>query len=110
MAVDINHMIEPINRLETEHERRVPVVFQHDSREQHSLETVRAPMMDDAAEAPQRRASVRLGVVWKIVEVALNRKRRAQIRHEPALTSGEFDHLVMWSSGHWLQANAQITR
>jgi hypothetical protein len=69
------------------------MLFQRDGREQHSLETVCAPMTDDASEAPQRRASVRLGVVRQIVEVALDVKRRAQTRHETALTSGECDHL-----------------
>jgi hypothetical protein len=72
-------VIELVDRLEADDERRIAVLLEHGGGKQRRFETVRRVVPDDAAEAAQRRASGRrLGVVRKRVEVALNRQRRAQ--------------------------------
>ena len=55
--VDEDHVIELVDRLEAEDERRIAVLLEDDGREERRLEAVRAAVADDAAEAAQRRAS-----------------------------------------------------
>jgi hypothetical protein len=82
-------VIELVDRLETENERWISVLFEHDGREEHRLQAVRASVTDYAPKTPQRRATVRLGVVGEIVQVVLDRKWRAKARHETALLRRE---------------------
>ena len=84
LLVDEDHVIELIDRLEAEHQRRVAVRFEDDGREERRFETVRAAVLDDAAEAAQRRAPARLLVVGQRVQVRLHRARRAQPRDRAA--------------------------
>ena len=77
--VDEDHVIELVDRLEAEDERRVAVLLEDDRREQRRLEAMRAAVADDAAKAAQRRAPAGLVVVGQAVEVALNGERRAQV-------------------------------
>ena len=71
-------MIELVDRLEAEDERRVAVLLEHDRGEQRRLEAMRAAVADDAAKAAQRGASVRLVVVGQAIQIALDRERRAK--------------------------------
>ena len=73
--VDEDHVVELVDRLEAQDERRIAVLFEHDGREQRGLEAVRAAMADDAAKASQRGAAGRrLRVVGQAVEEPLDRR------------------------------------
>ena len=82
-------MIEMIDRLEAEHERRVAVLLEHDGREQRRLEAMRDAVADDAAKAAERGAAAGLLVVGKAIEILLHRQRCAEARDEPPLARGE---------------------
>ena len=82
-------MIELVDRLEAEDERRIAVLFEHDRREQRGFETMRAAAAERRREAAQRRAAVRLLVVGKRVEIPLNRSRRSEARDQPSLARRE---------------------
>ena len=50
-AIGEDHVIELVDRFEAEDERGIAVLFERHGREQRRLETVRAAVADDAAEA-----------------------------------------------------------
>ena len=87
LPVDEDHVIELVDRLEAEDQRRIAVLLEHDRREERRLEAVRAAVADDAAEAAQRRAAARLVVVGQAVQIALHGERRAQPRDQPPLAA-----------------------
>jgi hypothetical protein len=89
LPVHEDDVIEPVDRLEAEKERRVAVLFKHDGGEQRGLETMRGPLADDAAETALRGASARFLVVGKMIEIPLHCERRPQPRNEPALAESE---------------------
>src|SRR6185436_780374 len=60
LLVDEDHMIELVDRFEAEEQRRIAVRLEDDRGEQRGLEAMRAPLADDAAEAAQGGAAVRL--------------------------------------------------
>ena len=64
-------MVEQVDRLEAQDERRIAVLLEDDGRRQRRLEAVRRAVADDAAEAAQRLAAG-LGVVGQGVELALH--------------------------------------
>ena len=82
-------MIQIVDRLEAQDERRVAVLFHHDRGEERRLEAVRRSFADDTAEAAKGGASVRFLVIRKMIEVALHEMRRPQSRNQPSLTSAE---------------------
>ena len=84
-------MIQIVDRLEAQDERRITVPFHHDRGEERRLEAVRRSFADDAAEAAKGGASVRFLVIRKMIEVALHEMRRPQSRNQPALTGCEGD-------------------
>ncbi len=78
-AIDEDHVVEVIDRLEAEDERRVSVLFEDDGGRERRLEAVRGPVANDSSEAAKRRApGRRLSVVSERVEIALHGERRAQ--------------------------------
>ena len=81
--VDEDDVIERIDRLKAQDERRIAVLFERDSREQRGLEAVGAAVANDAAEAAQRRASPGLVVVGKPVEVPLEAPGRGPLMASP---------------------------
>ena len=82
-------MVEVVDRLEAEEQRRVAVRLEDDGGEQRRLETVRAPLADDAPEAAQRGPAARFLVVGQRVEVALDGARRPQPRDQAPLAGRE---------------------
>jgi len=89
MAVHEDDVIELVDRLEAEDERRIAVLLERRRGEQRGLQAVRAAVADDAAEAALRRAAVRLFVVRKTVQELLNGERRPETRDEPTFRGGE---------------------
>ena len=71
-AVDEDHVVEQIDRLEAEDERRIAVLLEDDGRRERRLETVRRARAHDATEAAQR-LTAGLGVVRQGVEPRLHR-------------------------------------
>jgi hypothetical protein len=72
------HMIEVVDRLEAEEQRRVAMRLEDDGGKQGGLETVRAPLADDAPEAAQGGPAARFLVVRQRIEVLLDGARRPQ--------------------------------
>ena len=87
-AVEKEHMVEAVDQLEGEQQRRVAVVLEHAGREQRGFEAVRRAMPHHLPEAPQRVAAL-FRVVGQPVEIALHRIRRAQPLDQAALGGGE---------------------
>ena len=83
-AVDEDHVIEQVDRLEAEDERRIAVLLEDHRRRQRRLEAVRGAGANDAAEASQRLAAL-FGVVRQRIEPPLHGRGRAQPRDDPAL-------------------------
>ena len=83
------HVVEMVDRLEAQEQRRVAVRLEDDGGEQRRLEAMRAPFADDAAEAAQRRAAAGFLVVGQRVEVALDGARRPQPRDQAPLAGVE---------------------
>ena len=79
-------MIELVDRLEAEDERREAVLFEDDRGEERGFVTMRAAVAHNPAEAAQRRASSGLLVVRELVKVPLHGERRPQPLDEPPLT------------------------
>ena len=89
-AIHEDHMIEFVDRFKAEHERRISVLLEDDGGEERRLETMRAAVADDAAEASQRRARWRrFSVVREPIEVALHGDRRAQLLDDAPLARPE---------------------
>jgi hypothetical protein len=85
LLVKKDHVIEVVDRLEAQNQRRKTVLLEDDGGEERRLEAMRAAVPDDSAEAPQGCATVRLLVVRQPVEIALNIQRRPQPRNQPSL-------------------------
>jgi hypothetical protein len=81
-------VVEQIDRLEAQYERRIAMLFEDDGRKECGLETVRCSRIDDATKTAQRLAAD-LGVVRQGVEPRLNGIRRSQARNEAALLRRE---------------------
>ena len=77
-------MVEQVDRLEAEDERRIAVLLEDDGRRERRLEAMRGARPHDAAEAAERFAAL-LVVVGQRVQPALHGGRRPQTRDEPAL-------------------------
>ncbi len=77
-------MIEEIDRLETEHQRRVVMLLEYGCGEQNCLETMRRARSNDTAEAAHR-VTVFLRIVRKIVEPSLHGDGRVKPSNQPAL-------------------------
>src|SRR5262249_62241660 len=88
-SIDEEDVIELVHGLEAQDERRIAVLFEDDGREERRFETVRAARADDAAEAAQCRAAVRLLVVGEAIEVALDEPRRPKPRDQPPLVGSK---------------------
>src|SRR5262249_9614491 len=87
LTVDVDDMIELIDRLEAQDEGRMLVLFQDDGREERRFQTVRAPVGDDASKGSERGpVRRRLGVVGKVIQVPLNRERSSQSCDESPLS------------------------
>src|SRR5688500_16365122 len=90
LAVNINDVVELIDRLEAQNERWITMLLESHRRKQGGLQAMRATLGYDAAEAAQRRAGGRrFGVVRKSVEVALHGQRRAEPADQPPLARGK---------------------
>ena len=76
-AVDEDHVVEQVDRLEAEDQRRIAVLLEDDGRRERRFEAVRGAGADDAAERSQRLAAL-LGVVRQRVQPAP--ARRAGVR------------------------------
>ena len=70
-------MIEQIDRLEAEDQRRIAMLLEDDGRRERGFQAVRGAGADDAAKRSQRLAALFL-VVRKIVQPVLDGGRRAQ--------------------------------
>src|SRR5438034_5632545 len=68
-AVDEDDVVEQVDRLEAQDERRVAVLLEDDGGRERGLETVRGATLDDAAKAAQRLAAL-LVVVRQRVQPA----------------------------------------
>jgi len=75
MPVDEDDVIEMVDRLEAQDERRIAVVLEDDGGKERGLEAVRAAVFENAAETSQRRPSVRLVVVRELVQIPLDLRR-----------------------------------
>ena len=76
LPVHKDHVIQLVDRLEAEHERRKAVLLQDDRGEERRLEAVRAPVPHDAAKAAKRGSSGRwFGVVGKAIQISLDVER-----------------------------------
>jgi hypothetical protein len=85
-----NDVVELVDRLEAEDQRRIAVLLEHDGGEEGGLEAMRGAVADDAAEAAQGRAAGRrLGVIRQAVQIVLNGERRPQPRDQAALARRE---------------------
>ena len=105
-----NHMVELVDRLEADDERRIPMLLEHRRREERRLEAMRGVMPHDAAKTAQRGAARRrLGVVGKRVQIALNRERRAQPRDQPSLGGVNLLCLPLPSCGHQRRRSSSAT-
>ena len=83
LLVNEEHVIEPVDRLEAEKQRGIPVLFEHNRRGERGFETVGGLIVDDASETSQLRPlGWRLGVVGQRIEVALHLRRRPQAPDE----------------------------
>ena len=68
-AIDKQHVIEFVNRLEAHDERRIPMLFENDRGAQRGFETMRGSCANDAAKRSERGGVWRrLGVVGQPVE------------------------------------------
>src|SRR5688572_12660461 len=90
------HVIEKIDRLEAEHERRVTVLLQHCGREENRLQAVGGARANDATEASHR-VAVQLSVIRKLVEPRLNGGWGAQPHDDPALGRGHAGYCLFRS-------------
>ena len=83
-------VIEVIDRLEADDERRVAVLFEDDRGRERGFQAVRGLEANDAPEAAQRRpAGGRLHVVVERVQKTLHGQRCAQPLNHAPLDSGE---------------------
>jgi hypothetical protein len=94
-------VIELVDRLEAENERWISVLFEHDGREEHRFQAVRASVADDAAKTAERGAAAWLCVVGQAIQVALDLARRIEARKQGALRARESDHLAIWLFWHF---------
>ena len=85
VTVDEKHVVQLVDRLEAEDERRVAVRLERHRGEQRRLEAMRAALADYAAEAAQRGAAARLLVVGEVVQIALDGEGGPKLRDEPPL-------------------------
>jgi hypothetical protein len=76
-AIDEDHVIELVDRLEAHHERRVAALLENGCRRQRRFHAVRHAVPDDAAEAALRGAAL-FGVVGQGVQPRLHRRGRAE--------------------------------
>ena len=81
-SIHEDDMVEQVDRLEAEHERRIAVLFEDDGCRERRLETMGGACPDDPAEAAERFTAA-LGVVGQRVQPVLHRGRRTQTRDEP---------------------------
>ena len=77
VAIDEDHMIEKIDRLEPKYQRRISMLLESDSSEQCCLETMRSARAHDTTNSAHS-VACRLAIVWKIIEPSLNNERRTQ--------------------------------
>jgi hypothetical protein len=98
-VIDPDHVIEQVDRLEAEHERRIPVLFENSRGKQCSFETVSSARARDTAKAAHG-VSGRLSIVWKVVEPSLNRQRRAELVYESPLAGGKLQ--CGWLNSRWI--------
>jgi hypothetical protein len=80
-AVDEDHVVEQIDRLEAEDQRRIAVLLEDDGGGDRRLQTVRHSGAHDAAKAAQRLAAL-LDVVRQFVQPVLNGRRRPHARDD----------------------------
>ena len=84
------HMVQLVNRFETQHERRVTVLLEDGRSRQCRLETVGRVMTYDSTKAAERRAAGRrFGVVRQGVEKALDELRSLQSTNDAPFGRGE---------------------
>ena len=88
VAIDEDHVVEPVLRLEAHHERRIAVLLHHHRRKQRRLEAMRRLEARHRAETAQGLAAG-FGVVGQRVQPALHLRRRVEPRDERALGAGE---------------------
>ena len=90
LLVDEDDVIQLVDRLEAENERRIRMLLEDDGREQGGFETVRASVAHYAAEAAERGSfRGRLRVVRQPVQVPLHVIRRPQSRNEAPFSRGK---------------------
>ncbi len=87
-AVDEDHMIEEVDRLETENERGKAMLLEDDRGRERGLEAVSLARADDTAKAPQRFPTL-LSVVRERIQPALYSARRFETANETTLGCGE---------------------
>jgi hypothetical protein len=81
-TVHEDHVVEQVDRLKAQNQRRVAMLLEDHRRGESGFETMRGAVSDDAAEAAQRLAML-LVVVRQRVQPALDRKRRSQMFDDP---------------------------
>lgn len=88
--VDKEDVVEEVNRLESQKERRIAVLLENDSGSEGGFEAMSLSRANYPTECPHRIAAL-LTVVWKRVQPALNRGRRTKPVDQPLLGRGEFE-------------------
>ena len=84
MSVHEEDVVQLVDRLEAQYQRRIAVLLQHHGCRQHRLETVGGLMAHNTAKAAERRLTGRgLGVVWQRVEEPLDIGRRVEPFDQP---------------------------
>ena len=81
-------MIEQIDRLEAENQRRVAMLLEDHSRRECGLEAMRHPRPDHTTKAAERLTAC-LDVVRQVVEPLLDGAGRPETRHYALLRRGE---------------------
>ena len=106
-AIHEDHVIEQVDRLEAQDERRIPVLLEDDRRRQRRFQAMRGAGPDHAAERAQRLAAL-LVVVGKRVQPALDGVGRPQARDEAALRSRVSASAGGSTSGQFAGAGAAL--
>ena len=87
-AINPDHMIEQVDRLEAQHKRRIAVLLENSGCEQCCFETVSSARACDTPK-PAHRVTSRLSIVWETVQPSLNCERCAKLVYKSPLTRSE---------------------
>src|SRR5262249_53210174 len=94
------YVVERVDRLDAQDQRRKTMLLEDDGGEQRRLQTVRTPLADHAAKRSQRRPPARLLVVGQRVEMRLHGGRRSERCDQPPLARAEL-RARRWPQGDW---------